>query len=270
MKPVELKHRPRRGLPGGRLASVLPLLAVLLLWELVVRGFAIPPYYLPPLSAVLLELGRELMTGSVLVQTAHTMLRSLAGIVLGVLAGVGLGVAFGWYRWLEQAMDPLIAATYPLPKIALIPLLIVWLGIGEAPVVVMAFIGAVYPILINTIAGVKTVDAVLVKAARDLGANDGQLFREVILPGSLPMVFAGLKIGAGVALILVVAAEMLSGQSGVGFQIREAASILRLDQVFAGLVVLAAMGVLLFEMVDRLQRWAIPWHASSKSDEGAT
>ena len=124
----------------------------------------------------------------------------------------------------------------------------------------MAFVGVLYPVLLNAIVGVKSVDPVLVKAARDMGAGGRQLFWEVMLPGSLPMVIAGLKLGSGVAFILVVASEMLYGQSGLGFQVQDSASILQMNGVFAALLVLCALGVLLFFAVDRLERWAIPWH----------
>lgn len=259
-RKVVPKDTRKRGLPGGKLAKLLPVLAILALWEAAVRGFDIPMYFLPTLSGVLIEIGRQIASGELLVHLLYTVVRSVVGILVGGVVGVVLGLAMGWYRWFEQTLDYLVASTYPLPKIALIPLLIVWLGLGEMPRLVMAFLGVLYPVLINAVVGVKSVDPVLVKAARDMGAGDRQLFWEVMLPGSLPMVFAGLKLGSGVAFILVVASEMLFGQSGLGFQVQDAASILQMNRVFAGLLVLCVLGVLLFGVVDRLERWAIPWH----------
>lgn len=257
---VVTKYRRDRALPGGRFAKIFPILAILMAWEGLVRLFEIPPYILPTLSSVILEIGRQIATGELFIHLLYTVGRSVVGIVAGGLAGVALGLTMGWYLWCEQAFDYIVSSTYPLPKIALIPLLIVWLGLGELPRLVMAFVGVLYPVLLNSIVGVKSVDPVLVKAARDMGAGDRQLFWEVMLPGSLPMVFAGLKLGSGVAFVLVVASEMLYGQSGLGYQVQDSASILQMNGVFAALLVLCGLGVLLFFAVDRLERWAIPWH----------
>lgn len=249
-------HRlPKR--PWGRLGAPLIFLG---LWEGAVRGLDLPPYLIPTLSSVLVDFGLQLSSGDLLYHIGTTVGRSVAGILAGGVLGVGLGLLMGWYSWMEQGFDFLIAATYPLPKIALIPLLVVWMGIGEMPRLVMALLGAFYPILINTVVGVKGVDPILIKAARDMGASDHQLFREVMLPGSLPVIFAGLKLGAGISFILVVASEMLFGESGVGFLVQDAASILRVDRVFMGLLVLCGLGILLFQAVDALERIALPWH----------
>jgi len=257
---VVLKHKAERALPGGRFAKLFSVLLIFGVWEAFVRGYDVPPYILPAFSAVIEEIVRQVATGELFLHLLYTISRSVIGIVVGGLVGLILGLFMGWYRWFEQFSAYVVSATYPLPKIALIPLLIVWLGLGEMPRLVMAFVGVLYPVLINTIVGVKSVDPVLVKAARDMGASDRQLFWEVMLPGSLPMVFAGLKLGSGVAFILVVASEMLYGQYGVGFQVQDAASILQMPRVFAGLTVLSVLGILLFAAVDRLQQWAIPWH----------
>ena len=247
------------GIRSG-IAKTVPVTAFLLAWELWVRIFDVPAYFLPPVSVILVKLGKLLLSGELLVHTFYTVYRSLLGILVGGMMGVMIGFMMAWYRYADEGLDFIIAATYPLPKVALIPLLMVWLGLGEAPILAMSVMGVVYPVIVNTVAGAKNIDPLLIRAARDLGATDRQLFREVMLPGSLPMIFAGLKLGAGIAFVLVVAAEMVIGKMGLGNIIAEAAAILHLDVVFATLLELCVIGILLFMLVDFLERVAVPWH----------
>ena len=246
----------RRGI-----SKIVPVVAILLAWESWVRIFEVPAYFLPPVSTILLKLGQLLLGDELIVHTLYTGYRSLLGIFVGATMGVVIGFMMAWYRYAEEGLDFIIAATYPLPKVALIPLLMVWLGLGEAPILAMSVMGVVYPVIVHTVAGAKNIDPLLIRAARDLGATDRQLFREVMLPGSLPMIFAGLKLGAGIAFVLVVAAEMVIGKYGLGNVLAEAAAILHLDVVFATLLELCVIGILLFMLVDFLERVTVPWHS---------
>ena len=248
------------GIRSG-IAKIVPVTAFLLAWELWVRIFDVPAYFLPPVSVILAKLGKLLLSGELIVHTFYTVYRSLLGIFVGGMMGVIIGFMMAWYRYADEGLDFIIAATYPLPKVALIPLLMVWLGLGEAPILAMSVMGVVYPVIVNTVAGAKNIDPLLIRAARDLGATDRQLFWDVMLPGSLPMIFAGLKLGAGIAFVLVVAAEMVIGKLGLGNIIAEAAAILHLDVVFATLLELCVIGILLFMLVDFLERIAVPWHS---------
>lgn len=252
----------QRGLLAGRepLLKFLPVILVFVLWELSVRLFSIPTYQLPALTALFRKLWSWTLSGEIFVHSGATIFRSVAGTLGAVVVGVSVGLLMAWYKKVERALDYLVAATYAIPKVATIPLFIVWLGVEEAPKLAISFIGAVYPILLNTIAGVKGVEPILVKAARDMGASDRQLFWEVMLPGALPTIFTGLKMGAGVSFIVVVATEMMFANTGLGYVIATSGSILALDGVFAGLIVLACIGVLIFSAVDRLERLIVPWH----------
>ena len=240
--------------------KLTPVIVLLLLWEIFVRIFHIPTYILPSVGSILVKSGDLLMTGELLKHTLLTVFRSVAGILIAVVIGVAIGFLMAWYRRVGEALDYLVAATYAIPKVAVIPLLVVWLGVEETPKLTISVVGALFPILLNTIAGVRNVDTILIKAARDLRANDWQLFKEVILPGALPMFFAGLKIGAGVAFILVVAAEMMVANVGLGYLIASSSSILAVDAVFVGLVVLGILGTFVFAAVDLMERLIIPWH----------
>ena len=242
------------------IAKITPVIVVLVLWEIFVRVFHIRAYILPSVGAILVKGAELLMTGELLQDTLFTVFRSVAGILIAVVIGVAVGFLMAWYRRVGDALDYLVSATYVIPKVAVIPLLVVWFGVDETPKLVISIVGALYPILLNTIAGVRSVDTILIKASRDLRANDWQLFREVILPSALPMFFAGLKIGAGVAFILVVAAEMMVANVGLGYLIASSSSILAVDAVFVGLVVLGILGTLVFVAVDFVERLVIPWH----------
>ena len=157
--------------------------------------------------------------------------------------------------------DPWIAALYPLPKIALIPLLIIWLGTGEAYKIVISAVTAFFPVVISTYAGIRQADRGLMKAAEDLGANRRQIQMKVVIPSAVPSIFAGFHLGMGVTIILVVAAEMIggSGRSGMGYLLINAGQVMETEKVFASLIVLAVVGV----VVTKVQQWidgrVAPW-----------
>ena len=180
-----------------------------------------------------------------------TVLRILAGFVAAVVAGVAIGMAMAFSRTIQNMCDPLIAALYPLPKITLIPLLIIWLGTGEAYKFIVIAFTAFFPIVINTYIGLRQVDQDLIKAARDLGANERQIQLEVMLPAALPSIFAGFRLAMGVAIILTVAAEMIASQDGLGRVLIEAGAILETEKVFAALFVMGILGI----VVTRIQDW---------------
>jgi len=154
---------------------------------------------------------------------------------------------------------PIIATTFPIPKIALLPLLILWLGIGEPSKVAVIALGVFFPMAINTFAGVRQADPALVRAAVSFGARRSSVIRKVMLPAALPMVFAGLELGAGTALLLLVAAEMIAVESGVGFLVLHAGNLMATTRLMAGILLLSALGVLASAVIDAVERLVIPW-----------
>jgi NitT/TauT family transport system permease protein len=167
----------------------------------------------------------------------------------------------GMSRLFERVVDPWIAALYPLPKISLIPLLIIWLGTGEAYKIVISAVTAFFPIAMSTYAGVRQVDRELVKTAENLGANRRQAQINVVLPAAIPTIFAGLQLGMGVTIILVVAAEMIGGSSagGMGKLLIQAGQVMETEKVFAALIVLTLMGALIIKGQQWLDRFLAPW-----------
>ena len=159
----------------------------------------------------------------------------------------------------EAVGQPLIAATFPIPKIALLPLLILWLGIGEPSKIAVIALGVFFPMAINTYAGVRQADPLLVRAAIAFGAGRWSVIRKVILPSALPMIFAGLKLGAGTALLLLVAAEMIAADSGIGFLVLHAGNIMDTTKLMVGIVCLSLLGVLSHWLLTRGERLAVPW-----------
>src|SRR4030095_6440532 len=169
--------------------------------------------------------------------------RIALGFGLGALAGVTVGLAIGVFSLLDAIGNPVIAATFPVPKIALLPLLILWLGIGEASKVAVITLGVFFPMAINTYTGVRHADPLLIRAAVSFGAGRWSLVRKVMLPSALPMIFAGLKLGAGTALLLLVAAEMIAASTGIGFLVLNAQNLMETTTLMVGIVVLSLLGL---------------------------
>jgi ABC-type nitrate/sulfonate/bicarbonate transport system permease component len=245
---------------------VLPALSIIgfiALWQLIVDLRGIPPIYLPAPSAIALALAQMARDGSLWTNLAATVLRIFAGFAVAAIGGVALGLLMGKSRIVAQIADPWLAALYPLPKISLIPLMIIWLGTGETYNIVMSAISAFFPIVLSTYAGVQQVDHGLVLAARDLGASPRQIQMKIILPAAIPHIFNGLQLGMGVTIILVVAAEMIGGsnQTGMGYLLINAGQVMDTVKVFASLVVMAVVGAVIIKLQRFIDRKAAPWAA---------
>ena len=181
------------------------------------------------------------------------------GFGLSLVVGVPLGVLMGWYRRFHAMFDPLITALYVTPRVALVPMLILWFGIGIESKVAIVFLGGVFAILLNVIAGMQTLDEGLVRCARSFGANDRQLFLTIALPSVLPFLMAGMKLAVGRALVGVLVGELVASNAGVGHMMARAGATFQTDKVFVGVVLLAAVGWSLtafFQWIEnRLSRW---------------
>ncbi len=256
--PDRTRALERREHPALRVAA---LLGALILWELLARTGRIPALFLPSPLGVLaagLEMARS---GELLVHVLTSLRRILVGFGLGALGGVGVGLAVGFWSLAEAVGSPLIAATFPIPKIALLPLLILWLGIGEASKVAVIALGVFFPMAINTYTGVRTADPLLIRAAVSFGAGRLSLVRKVLIPSALPMIFAGLRLGAGTSLLLLVAAEMIAANAGIGFLVLHAQNLMETTKLMVGILLLSLLGVASHWLLVRLERLAIPWRA---------
>lgn len=252
------------GAPGlaadeHRVLSLASLAGLLALWEGLGRLGWVSPLFLPPPSAVAVEAGRMVASGELARHLGISLARIGLGFALGALTGTAIGLLLGTSRRLEAVGNPLIAATYPIPKIALLPLMILWLGIGEAPKVAMIALGVFFPVVINTYAGVRDTEPLMVKAATSLGAGRGQVIAKVLLPSALPMILAGYRLGAGIALLLVVSAEMINATTGIGFLILHSGDLMLTGKLMVGLVLLSFLGLGSTWALRALEAYLVPW-----------
>lgn len=181
------------------------------------------------------------------------------GYIAAVVIGVPLGVFCGWYRRINYFFDPWLNFMNSLPRVALLPLIVLWVGLGIWSKIIVVFLGAFFAIVINTLYGVRTVDKRLLDVAHSFGANDARIFQTVVLPGSVPFILAGLRLGVGRALIGVIVGELYSANAGLGYMIALASQTLQTDRLLFGVILLTLMGVLLVELLrifeKRFQRW---------------
>ncbi|CAG7646307.1 ABC transporter permease [Paenibacillus allorhizosphaerae] len=240
-------------------APVLGILGILIVWEAACRLEIVPPLFLPAPSLIL-SAGWEMLTSGELHQNILASLyRIVIGYAIGAVCGIVFGLILGFSRWVDAILSPIVYSIYPIPKIALLPLIILWLGIGETPKFTMIALGVFFPVVINTFSGVKNVDPIWIKAAVTFGSNHLSVIRKVILPGALPMIFAGLKLAAGTSLLLLVAAEMIAAQQGVGSMILHYGNLMITTKLMVGVLILSLLGLLFNRGLGWLERKLLPW-----------
>lgn len=242
---------------GG--ASVL---AVVGLWDAIFRAGFISPLFFSGPSAIAARFREDLLQGTLLADMAYSGRNFALGFALAAVSGVALGILLGWYRPLRLLLDPFVNALYATPRIALVPLIILWFGIGFWSKVFVVFLSAFFPILVNTMAGVKALDDDLLRAARAFCASDRQIFATVAIPGSVPFILTGVRQGVAHGLIGVVVGEMFAGSEGIGFMIAYGGQTFATDTLFVGVAIIAFAGILLTWMAERLQRRFSQWRPS--------
>jgi ABC-type nitrate/sulfonate/bicarbonate transport system permease component len=242
-----------------RWVPVLGILAVLAVWELICRNGLVSSLYLPSPSSVLLAGWEMVLTGELLNNVKASLYRIAVGFITGSAAGVLLGMMIGFSKLVEAIGNPIIYFIYPVPKIALLPLFILWLGIGELSKVTIISLGVFFPVVINTYSGVVNVDPLLIKAAVSFKATRFNVIRKVILPGALPVIFAGLKMASGTSLLLLVAAEMIAAKEGIGVMILHYGDLMLTTKLMVGVLTLSLLGVIFNKLLHWLEKWVIPW-----------
>lgn len=239
--------------------SSISLLALLVIWELICALGVVSPLFLPSPSAILKALYSLTISGEI----GNSLLASLSRIGFGFLAGSLIGLAVGLITGISALGDrlgtPIVQALYPIPKIALLPLFILWLGIGELSKVTIIALGVFFPIAMNTYSGVKNVDPLLIKVAVSFNASRWLTIKSVVLPGALPVIFTGMRLAAGTSLLLLVAAEMIAAQVGIGALILHYGDLMITDKLMAGVIVLSALGLCFHLFLQWLEKKVIPW-----------
>lgn len=247
--------------PAVRLGVFLcSTVAILVTWELAIYGFGIPEYILPrptAVGAVLAHQGNVLMRGS-----AITLAEAFFGFLIGGSLGFFTAIAFVHSRPLESALYPYAIALKTVPLVGLAPILTVWFGTGLIGKIVMASLLCYFPVLVNTAAGLRSVDPVVLAYFDSLAASRTQIFFLLRLPTSLPSVFSALRISATMSLVGAVVAELTGSNEGLGYQILAATYRLETDRVFAALICCAGVGIAFFLLVVLIERWIVPWNSN--------
>jgi NitT/TauT family transport system permease protein len=237
----------------------LAITAFLALWETLPRLGLVNRSFLPPFSEVALYLVRSLLAGDLERHIFISLGRSLFGFSLAALVGLPLGFLLGWYKNFERYVDPLLQVFRQTSAFALFPLFILLLGIGETSKVAIIFYGAQWPILLNTISGVKNVDPLLIKSARSMGVSHFDLFRKIILPASLPTIFTGLRLAATFSILIIVSAEMMGASAGLGYVLTNSQYNFDLPRMYAAIVTLALIGLSTNAVLVWLERRLTGW-----------
>jgi taurine transport system permease protein len=262
-KPV-VRRKPQPSFLTGPLPITLATgVALLVAWDFVTRFGLASPLFLPSPSEVVEQFVAVAQDGYANGTLAEHALASLGRIGLAFLiassVGIPLGLLMGLNRWVKGVFDAPIGLYWPLPPLAYLPLLIIWLGIGETSKVVLLTLAMFAPICISAQAGVRSVSLERVHAALSLGANRRQIFTDIVFPSALPEILTGLRIAVGAGWSTLVAAELIAARSGLGYMIISASNFLATDIVFVGLVVIAVFAIALSGAMRALERWLVPW-----------
>ena len=245
--------------PATGLAAIAVFIGA---WQLVAWLRLVPELFLPGPWDIAQAESQYATSPDFLLDLSTSGQEMLIGFGLAIVIGLPLGILMGWYRTLHHALDPFISFFYSTPRIALMPLLIIWFGIGIWSKVAVIFLGAFFPIAINTLVGVRSLDSDLLKCARAFDASDMQIFRTIALPGAVPFILTGLRLGVGHALIGIVVGELVAAQHGVGQAMSVFGATFQTAKVFAALIIIAVSGVLLQILFQRLERRFDAWRVS--------
>jgi NitT/TauT family transport system permease protein len=246
-----------------RIIGLVTPILLLLLWEASAHFKWIDVRFFPPPSSIVHQIGVLIASGELLANTLASLRRLALGMLLGGVPALFLGLAMGVSRPLRAAIDPLVSATYPIPKSAILPLVLLIFGLGEMSKVVMVALGAFYPILINTVLGVVNLDKVYLDVGHNYRANRWQIFRTIALPGALPSIMAGIKLAMGMGLILIAISEMVAADDGIGYMIWNSWQVLTVDTMYVGLLVIAILGFAFSLVLDEIERMLIPWKTNA-------
>jgi NitT/TauT family transport system permease protein len=270
-RPAALDGRPVSSAPGAFRPAIrwlgafarrsLLLLILLAAWEAVPRLGLADPTFLPPFSEVLNAGWQLAQSGELYDDVAASALRALSGFLISVVLVIPLGVAVGWYGRLGSLLSQIIEIARNTAPLALLPVFILLLGIGEVSKVTMVIYSCTWPLLLNTIAAVKQVDPLLIKSARTMGASPQQLFRKVILPASLPMIFVGIRLASASAMLVLVASEMVGAKAGLGYLIIYSQYSFLIPQMYFGILGITVIGLVFNAVLESLEWHFMRWKA---------
>jgi NitT/TauT family transport system permease protein len=240
------------------LSLTSPLL-LLLLWELSAVVGWIDTRFFPSPSAIFAQAGDMIASGELWTHFAISLQRIAIGYLIGAVPGILIGLAMGLFSPIRALIQPIVDATFPIPKIAVLPLFIMVFGLGEQSKYAIIATAVIYLVLINTVAGVRNIDKIYLDVGKNFGASKWMMFMDIALPGALPLIVAGLKLGMGVALLVIVSAEFVGARSGIGYLIWTSWQVFQVEKMYVGLLVSALLGFGSAILLNYLERALIPW-----------
>lgn len=259
-RPVPFRgggFRPRR----HPFLAPLVLLILLGLWQLGSSSGFISPIAMPAPKDVLIAFRDLIITGTLWINLSISLYRLLTGWLLGAALGITVGLMIGLFSQARAAALPIVSALFPVPKIALLPLFIIWFGIGEGSKVATILFGTFFPTVISTYAGVDAVDRGLIRMGQSFGLKWTSIVRKIIVPGALPGILSGFRISFSIAIVLLVAAEMIGAQHGIGAYILMAGATFNLGELFAGVIILSAIGLVGSWLIGKAEKRLLDWRA---------
>jgi taurine transport system permease protein len=247
-----------------RAGAIGSLVVLLVAWEAAARSGAVTPFLLPPLSAVLARVGEDAASGDLALNLGMTLYRALTGFAIAGVCGVLIGILMTRRPWVRWFFDPIVSVGFPMPKIAFLPIFMLWLGLYDVSKISMAVFNAIFPVITATMAAAEGVDRYLLWSARSLGAKERQLLREIILPAALPQILTGLQVALPISMIVMIVTEMLMGGEGLGGAMIAASRFADSPGVFAGIVEIAIAGLCLVNGMTVLRRHLLIWHQEAQ------
>jgi len=239
------------------LPTLLLILALLVLWQLLWLS-GLPEFVLSP-GEILRQFFAELGSGELFPHIGASLVRSLPGFALGTFLGIALGLLAGVARGFDQMLSPMIFLTYPVPKIVMLPIFMVWFGIGDLSKVLIIALACFYPTFINAYHGARSTPTILVWSGLNMGAGRWEIFRKVVVPSALPLIFAGMRVSLALSFILLFATEMINARSGLGFLIRLAEGNLRFDLMYVSILTIAILGYLSDSLLRVTRKRVLAW-----------
>jgi ABC-type nitrate/sulfonate/bicarbonate transport system permease component len=240
-----------------------PLLLVIAAWEMVARAGLIRPLFLPPVTAVLEQFWVLLLEGEIVVPLLVSLYRAFAGLALAVVLGVLAGLMMARAKWANWALDPLVSLGFPAPKIAFIPIFILWFGIDDLSKILLVAFTCVFPMIVATYHGAAAVSRTVIWSAEAMGTSERKMLHRIIFPAAKPYIFSGVRVTMPVALIIAFTAEMIAGGGGVGAALMFAQRFFQTPTVFVYILVMLATGFVFDILMLRLRNWLIPWEVEA-------
>jgi NitT/TauT family transport system permease protein len=244
--------------------STVAILTFIVLWEIAARlELVSTPAFFPPVSKVFVALAQEAVNGKLWSNIAISLMRSFLGFILGLAVAIPLGLAIGWFKAFGALINPLLQVFRNMPTLALLPVFVMFFGIGEPSKIIVILWGALWTTLLNTIAGVRSVDPQLVKAARAMGTGSIRLFGSVVLPAALPFIFTGVRMSATFSILILIAAEMMGANSGLGYAMFFYQANFKIPQMYAYIIVMAVFGTTINFVLEDVERRSFRWRDES-------